>query len=120
MSGSRVREVQKKRSVFPISFFNSMGRRRLYSTEKSNKTSEESCNLIKESDCIKLSWDGLYIPTRLVLVDPNVGKIEMIFHSFRIYLVSFSSRKMLVNPGSWKVLEVTEGFSEGGLFRMET
>ena len=45
----------------------------------------------------------------------------MIFQSSRIYLVSFCSRKMLVDPGSgWKVLEVTEGFSEGGSFQMET
>ena len=29
------------------------------------------------------------------------------------------SRKALVDPGSrWKVLEVTEGFDEGGLFQM--
>ena len=32
-----------------------------------------------------------------------------------------SSRKMLVDHGSeWKVLEVTEGFSGGGLFQMES
>ena len=27
--------------------------------------------VIKECDCIKPPWDGLYIPTLLVLVDPN-------------------------------------------------
>ena len=40
---------------------------------------------------------------------------------WKILNVADSSRKMLVGPGSgWKVLEVTEGFSEGGLFQIES
>ena len=35
--------------------------------------------------------------------------------------VADSSMEKFVDPGSgWKVLEVTEGFSEGGLFQMES
>ena len=40
---------------------------------------------------------------------------------WKILNVADSSRMMVVNLVSgWKVLEVTEGFSEGGLFQMES
>ena len=64
--GKRGSEEEKRFSHFPFLILWEEGGCIVH-----RKATKRWRRVIKESDCIKPSWDGLYIPTLLVLVDPN-------------------------------------------------